>query len=213
MANAYKWSNVQVLVQSALASAKTITAIAVGATATVTSTSHGYSNGDYVLISASGMYQVDGRVFRVSATATNTFVLEGEDTSAFDAFTSGTAKLITFGTTMTTATGLSAAGGEFDFIDTTTIHTNVRSQIPGLASAANYTFDSLWDPADTGLVALKSASDSQAQRAIHIKFAGNQRVLFNGYVGATLLPTGNAQDLVKTSVTLTMFGKPTIYAT
>lgn len=213
MANAYKWSNVQVLVQSSLDAAKTLTAIAVNATATVSSTSHGYANGDYVLLTVAGMYQVNGRVFRVSASATNTFVLEGEDTSSFDAFTSGTAQKITFGTAMTTATGLTAAGGEFDFIDTTTIHVNVRSQIPGLASAANYTFDSLWDPADLGLIALKSASDSQAQRCVQIKFAGNQRVLFNGYVGATLLPTGNAQDLVKTSVTLTMFGRPTIYAT
>lgn len=215
MANAYKWSNVSVTIQSSLGADNTITGISKASTGVVTYSGTDPVNGDYVLLTVSGMYQVDGRVFRVANVngAGNTFELEGENTTAFDTFSSGKLNVISFGTTMTTATGLSAAGGEFDFIDTTTIHTNVRSQIPGLASAANYTFDSLWDPADLGLVALKAASDSQAQRAVQIKFAGNQRVLFNGYVGATLLPTGNAQDLVKTSVTLTMFGRPTIYAT
>jgi hypothetical protein len=213
MANVVKWSNVAVGVQSVLGANKTITAISKATTGVVSSTAHGYVNGDYVLITANGMYQVDGRVFRVSGSVANSFNLEGEDTTLYDTFTSGVANLITFGTSMTTATGLTAAGGDFDFIDTTTIHENVRKQIPGLASAATYTFENIWDPADAGLLALKVASDNQAQRAIRFTFAGGQKVLFNGYVGATLLPTGNAQDKVSTSVAMTMFGRPTIYAT
>jgi hypothetical protein len=35
--------------------------------------------------------------------------------------------------------------------------------------------------------------------------------VFNGYVGATLLPAGNAQDKVITQSVVTMFGRPTIY--
>jgi hypothetical protein len=213
MANVVKWSNVAVGVQSTLGANKTITGITKANPGVVSSTAHGYVNGDYVLITANGMYQVDGRVFRVAGSVTNAFNLEGEDTTLYDTFTSGVANLITFGTSMTTATGLTAAGGDFDFIDTTTIHENVRKQIPGLASAATYTFENIWDPADAGLLALKLASDNQAQRAIRFTFAGGQKVLFNGYVGATLLPTGNAQDKVSTSVAMTMFGRPTIYAT
>lgn len=208
-----KWANVQVAIQSALAAAKTITAITKASPAVVSSTAHGYVNGDYVLIAAQGMFQVDSRVFRVSATAANTFALEGEDSTLFDTFTSGTAQLITYGTTMTTATGLTAAGGEFDFIDITTIHDNIRKQIPGLASAASYTFECLWDPTDAALLALKLASDNQVTRAVRFTFSGAQKVLFNGYVGATLLPTGSAQDKVITSVAITMFGKPTLYST
>lgn len=48
--------------QSAIAAAATISTVAVGATATVTtSAAHGYANGDYVLITANGMRQIDGR--------------------------------------------------------------------------------------------------------------------------------------------------------
>ena len=104
MATVKKWSNVAIAMQSALGAAKTITGITVGATATVTSTAHGLSNGAYVLLTVQGMRQVDGRIFRVSSSTTNNFVLEGEDTTAYDAFSSGAAQLITFGTSITTAT-------------------------------------------------------------------------------------------------------------
>jgi len=207
-----KWSNVAVAVQSAIASAKTITAITKASEGVVTAASHGYSNGDYVLLAIQGMYQLDGVVARVSGVTTDTFELEGLDTTLFETFTSGTAQEITFGTSLTTATTVNASGGDFDFIDVTTIHDNVKKQIPGLPSPGTFTMDLMWDLADAGLIALKAASDNQAQRAVRFTFANGQKVVFNGYVGASGLPTGGAQDVVKTSVVITMFGKPQVYA-
>ncbi len=213
MATVRKWSNVAIAMQSALAAAKTLTAITIGSTATVTSTAHGYVNGDLVLISAQGMRQVDGRIFRVASSTANNFVLEGEDTSDYDAFSSGTAQLITFGTSITTATTVNGSGGDFDFIDTTTIHGNAKTQIPGLANPATYSFENIWDVSDAGLKAMKTASDAQAQRCFKFTFGvGGQVMLFNGYVGASLLPGGSAQDKVTTQTTVTMFGSPTYYA-
>lgn len=213
MATVKKWSNVAIAMQSALASAKTITGITVGATATVTSNAHGYANGDYVLLTVQGMRQVDGRIFRVSAQTANTFVLEGEDTSAFDAFTSGTCQAITFGTSITTATSVSGSGGDFGFIDTTTIHDNAKTQIPELPNAASYSMDNIWDISDAGLRAMKVASDAQAKRCFKFTFgSGGQIMLFNGYVGASLLPGGQAQGMVTTGTVITMHGSPTYYA-
>lgn len=212
MTTVVKWSGVQVAIQSALAAADTISAITKANPGVVTATAHGLNNGDYVKLTVQGMYQVDSRIFRVANKTTDTFELEGENTTAYDTFSSGTAEAITFGTTMSTASGLQASGGDFDFIDVTTIHDNVKKQVPGTAAAGVYTFENLWDPSDTALVALKAASDNQAQRSIRITFAGGQKVLFNSYVGCTLLPTGNAQDKVVTQATLTMFGRPTVYA-
>lgn len=210
-----KWSNVQVHIQSTLGTANAITAIS-AANPAVASTATTPATGSFVLIVAAGMYQVDQRVFKVGTVVANvSFQLAGEDTTAYDAFTSGTWQLITFGTSLATATALTATGGEFDFIDTTTIHVNVKTQVPGLASPASYSFTNLWDVTDAGLIACKLASDNQAQRAIRFGFAAGAgpKVVFNGYIGATLLPVGNAQDKVETNVTITMFGKPTIYAT
>lgn len=212
MTDVVKWSNVQVAIQSALATADTITAVSKANPGVASATAHGMADGTFVKLAAEGMHQIDGRVFRIDAAAADAFTLEGEDTTLYDTFTEGTAQAITFGINMSTATGLTASGGDFDFIDVTTIHDNVRKQVPGIASAATYSFENLWDPSDPALIALKVASDNQAQRAIKFTFAGGQIVTFNGYVGCTLLPTGTAQDKVITQVVITMFGRPTIYA-
>lgn len=212
MATAKKWSNVAVAMQSALASTVTITGISKASEGVVTATNT-FSAGDYVVLSVQGMRQVDDRVFRVKSPTGSNFVLEGEDTTAFDTFSSGTCQKITFGTSITTATTLSSSGGEFDFIDTTTIHVAQRSQMPGLPSAASYSFDNIWDISDSGLKAMKSASDAQAKRSFLFTFGtGGQIMVFNGYVGASLLPGGSAQQLVTTKTTITMNGTPTYYA-
>lgn len=208
------WKAVAVAMQSAIAAAATISTVAVGATATVTtSAAHGYANGDYVLITANGMRQIDGRVFRVSASASTTFVLEGENTTGYDAFTGGTVQKITFGTSIGTMLTVNAAGGEFDFIDTTTIHATGRTQIPGLPSASVYNFDNIWDVTDAGLVAMKNATDLQVKRCFKFTFGiGGPIMVFNGYPACSLLPGGSAQDKVTTPSSITMDGTPTYYA-
>jgi hypothetical protein len=218
MANVRKWSGVAVAMQSALGTDKTITSIAKGATATVTAT-HDFVAGDYVVFDVLGMNEINGRVFRVlSVSTTVSFVIEGTggaslNTTDFGTFTSGKVNKITFGTSITTATSMSASGGDFDFIDTTTIHDLVKTQVPGSANPLSYQFDNVWDAADAGQIAMKAASDAAAQRAFRFTFGvGGPVMVFNGYVGFTGAPTGSAQDKVVSPATITAFGAPTYYA-
>lgn len=212
------WSNVSVSMESALGSDKTITAIN-NATATITAT-HDFSAGDYVKITGVvGTIELNDRVFRVlSVNTTVSFVLEGPDGSALDMsnfgsyVSGGTVRKITYGLSLGTARGLSASGGDFSFIDTTTIHDKVATQIPGLASPISYSFENIWDITDAALIAMKAASDSKAQKAFKFKFADGAIMVFNGYVGATLVPGGSAQDLVTTQTAVTLFGTPSYYA-
>jgi hypothetical protein len=177
------------------------------------STSHGYSNGDFVLLTVSGMFQVNGRVFRVASVATDTFALEGENTTNYDTFASGTAQKITFGTTVSTVTNLSASGGDLTFIDTTVIHSNVRTEIPGPSNPISYSIDNIWDVSDAGLIAMKAAYDEGTTRAFRFTFGtGGQIMVFNGYVGASLAPTGSAQSLVTTPAVISVYGTPSYYA-
>lgn len=213
MATVRKWANVAVAMQSALAAAKTITAITKANPAVISSTSHGYANGNYVLLSIQGMYQMDNKVVRVANQTANTFEAEGVDSTLFDTFSTGSAYLITFGTTLSSATSMAATGGDFDFIDTTTIHQNVKTQIPGLANPLNYTFDNLWDITDAAQLAMKAATDAQSTRCFRFTFGtGGPIMLFSGYVGYTGAPTGNAQDKVTASAVITAFGTPTYYS-
>lgn len=219
MATVRKWANVAVAMESAAAATKTITGITKAAPGVITATAHGYSNGDFVLLDISGMYQLDGKVVRVCNVATDTFQAEGPsggtgiDTTTYDTFSSGTASKLTFGTSITTATSMAGTGGDFDFIDVTTIHTNVKAQIPGLSNPITYTFDNLWDISDAGQIAMKSATDAQSQKAFKFTFGtGGPIMVFSGYVGFTGAPGGNAQDKVTSSAVITAFGTPTYYS-
>lgn len=214
MTTAAKWSNVGVAIQSALSAPQTIDSISKAATGVVTYQGADPVNGDYVLLSVQGMHQVDARVFRVANVNAggNTFEIEGENTAGYDTFSSGTLQVITFGTTLATATALTASGGDFSFVDITTIHDAIKKQIPGLAEPAVYTFENIWDVSDAGLQALKAAADNQAQRAVRFSFATGAKVLFTGYIGCTLLPVGSAPDVVKTPSVITMVGRPTVYS-
>jgi hypothetical protein len=218
MATVRKMSNVAVSMQSALATAVTITAISKAAPGVVTATNT-YANGDYVLLSVSGMYQLNNKVFRVCNVSGTNFQLEdvsggtGIDTTAYDTFSSGTAKKITFGTSITSASSMTASGGDFDFIDTTTIHVNQKSQIPGAANPIAFAMDHLWDITDAGQIAMKSASDTQSQLAFKMVFGtGGPIMVFSGYVGYTGSPQGNAQDKLTSKATITAFGTPTYYS-
>jgi hypothetical protein len=101
----------------------------------------------------------------------------------------------------------------FDFLDTTTIHDNARSQVPGLPAAATFSMDHIWDTANAGQIAMKTASDAQAKRAFKFTFGtGGQIMVFAGYVGFDGRPGGSAQQIVTTTSAITMQGTPTYYA-
>lgn len=213
MATARKWSNVAVAMQSALGAAVTATAISKASEGVVTATNT-FTAGDFVVaVNIQGMRQIDDRVFRVKSPSGTAFTLDGEDTTLFDGFTSGTFQKITFGTSITTATSIDPSGGEFGFIDTTTIHVAQKSQIPDLPGAMSYGMNQMWDVSDSGLKAMKSASDAQAKRAFMFTFGvGGQIMVFNGYVGYTGAPGGASQQLVTSKSVITCNGTPTYYA-
>ncbi|MCP5011319.1 MAG: hypothetical protein GY942_15170, partial [Aestuariibacter sp.] len=161
MATVSLWSDVAVAMQSALATAITITGVTNASPGVVSHAGADPSDGDYVKITATGMSEIDGRVFRVDNQASGTFELEGEDTTEFGTFSSGSFEVVTLNTTISTVTDLASSGGDFGFEPTTTIHQNVATQVPTVANAATYTFTNLWDVSDAGLAAMKTASDSK----------------------------------------------------
>ena len=213
MATPIVWKNVAVAMQSALAASVAISAITKASPGAVTSVAHGFADGDILLLTIVGMHQLDQKVVRVDNKTNDTFELEGVDTTLFDTFTSGGAEKVTLGNSITSATSISVSGGEFDFIDTTTIHASSKSQIPGLPSAISFAMDHIWDSTDAGQIAMKAASDNQGKRVFKFTFGtGGKVIYFAGYVGFVGLPGGSAQNLVTSGAVITMNGTPTYYA-
>lgn len=217
MATVNKWSGVAVAMQSALGANKTITAVANGATATVTAT-HDFSVGDYVSFDVQGMTELNDKVYRVESVSTTvSFVIEDTDGNSVDTtnwgtFTSGTCNKITYGTSISTITDLNSSGGDSTGIDTTTVHDLERSEIPGARNAISYSFNSIWDPTDAGLVALKNAADAGLKYAFKFTFQTGVITVFRGYVDYSGAPTGSAQDKVVSPGVIKIAKSPTYYA-
>lgn len=212
MANAKKWSNVAISMESARGAAQTITGITKANPGVVTTSGTAPTNGQIVYMQVDGMSQINGAPFRVSGVSGLTFRLEsasgGEiDTSSYDDFTSGSFYVVTLGTSITTATTVTPSGGDFEQIDKTTIHDTQRKTMPGLPSAASYSMDHIWDIADPGLQALNAAYKSNASKVISFTWGtGGQKMLFAGQVGAHLMPGGQSQGLVTTNTVFTLDG-------
>jgi hypothetical protein len=199
------WSGVQVAVQSSLATALPISAITKASPAVATYTGTDPTAGDYLYLSdIQGMYQLNERVVRAGTvnTGSDTVQLEGVDSTLYSTFTSGDLQVVTFGTTLSLITDITVSGGDFEDIDITTIHDLVRVVQPGVASNLSFAMTAQWDPSSTALQALKTASDSKARRAFKFTFADGAIFVTTGYIGCSLVPTGSAQQLVTTPISI-----------
>lgn len=215
MPNLSKWVKVQMKIGT-LGTAVPISAITKAAPPVVSYTGTDPVNGDYLaLTSIQGMYQVADRVFRAANVngAGNTLELEGQDSTAYDTFTSGNFQPITFSNNLQTIIDPGASGGEFSFLDITTVHDAVQRQAPNIASPIVMNMQSQWDPSDTALAAVLTASEAQTLRALQIIFANAYKVVMLGYLGATLIPTGSQGQLVTTPLVFTAAGRNTNYTT
>lgn len=148
-------------VASIIAAAKTTTIVSNASEAVVTSAAHGYSNGDIVIM-YSGWGRLNKRAFRVKTVATDTFVLEGADTSSTTYFPVGTGvgtvqKITTF-TQITTVMSPSSSGGDPKTVSYKFIESEIEYQINDGFTATSYSLemdaDSIGTAGYTALVAL-----------------------------------------------------------
>lgn len=159
-------------VASAFAAAKTVSAVSNAAEALVTATAHGYSAGDIVEIT-SGWGRLNRRAFRIKTILTDSFVLEGADTTNTTFFPSGTGvgsvrKVSTF-TQITTVMSPSSSGGEPKTVTYKFIESDVEYSINDGFSATSYTMNLDADSiGSAGYTALKTLTDVQTDTILKI---------------------------------------------
>lgn len=209
------WTNVGVDVQTALATAITITNISKAATGVVTySGAIDPANGDYIALTANGMSEAGDRVFRIANVngAANTFELEGEDTTDYQTFVNGSFQVITFGASLTIAQNITVSGGDTEFADVTTIHDLVRKRVPTIVSPMSLAMDNIFDLTDPGFIELNKAHKAKTKRAIRLRFGTGAKMVLTGYASAAGVPTGQAQGVVQMKMAIEAQNLPTVYA-
>lgn len=206
------WTGVQVHAQTALATAVTVQSISKASPGVVGATGHGYSNGDYIVLSAAGMIEVNDRVFRVAAVTTDTFELEGEDTTDYATFTSGSAQEVTFGVAAATLQDVNVSGGEANFTDVNTIHDRQQRRVPTTTTPISITHTSLFSAEDAFLLEMRKASRTLTKRAVRYTFPNGSVAACNAYASASGAPTGSSGQAVQTPLALEAQGAMTVLA-
>lgn len=152
-------------IASAYAASKTVTVVTNASEAVVTSAAHGYTNGDIVEIT-SGWGRLNLRNFRIKSVATDTFVLEGADTTSTTLFPAGSGigsvrKVSTF-TQITGVMNPQSSGGDPKTVTYKFVESDVEYSINDGFSATNYTMELDADSiGGAGYTALKALTDVQ----------------------------------------------------
>lgn len=159
-------------VASTIASAKTVSSVTNATEAVVTSTAHGYSNGD-VVIMFSGWGRLNKRAFRIKSVTTDTFVLEGCDTSSTTFFSAGsgigTVQKISTWTQVTTVMNPKTNGGDPKKVTYKFIESDVEYSINDGFAATDYEIELDADSiGGAGYTALKSLTDLQTDTVLRI---------------------------------------------
>lgn len=157
-------------IATTIAAAKTTTVVTNASEAVVTSAAHGYSNGD-VLIVGSGWGRLHNRAFRIKSVTTDSFVLEGADTSNATLFSPGTGignvRKVTAFTQITTVMAPSSSGGEPKTVNYKFLEDENELQLNDGFSPVQRTFNLDADSIGTaGYTALKTFTDSGADTIV-----------------------------------------------
>ncbi len=152
-------------VASTIASPKTTTVVSNASEASVTSVAHGYSAGDYVLVT-SGWGRLNKRAFRIKTVATDTFVLEGADTSNTTFFPAGqgvgTVAKVSAWSQITTVMNPNTSGGDPKKVTYKFVESDVEYSINDGFTATDYTLELDADSiGGAGYTALKTLTDVQ----------------------------------------------------
>lgn len=142
----------------------TVTAVTNANPAVCTATAHGLSNGDIIEFT-SGWGRANKRVFRVSGTATNTFNLEGFDTSSTSFFPAGTGigtvREVTAWTQLSKVMNPATQGGDPKTVTYKFVESDVEYSINDGFTAVSYTLEFDDDDTTSGYTAMRTLTDAQ----------------------------------------------------
>lgn len=195
--------------------AKTVSAITNANPGVATSTAHGFSNGDIVTM-VSGWSNLNNRIERVSGSLTNSFNLEGLDTSSTTLYPAGsgtgTATAITAWQQISQIMSFETSGGDQQFTTFSFLEQNFETQIPTVFSAQSIKIGIADDPTLAGYIALKAAADARAVRALRLQLPDGSVLYYQGYVSFNETPTVTKGQVMQVTATFSLQSRPTRYA-
>jgi hypothetical protein len=176
-------------ISGSLEAAKTVSGITSANPGVATATAHGYANGDILVLSNPS--RLDMAVVRAANIATNTFELEGVDTTSTTLYPSGfgVGSVQRAGTASTGFTSLSqtvevaGSGGEQQFAQWAYIEDGRQRQRPTFKNARSLTLTMHYDPALAWHAALLDADQKGEVRVLRVTLPNGSKLFYSVYVG------------------------------
>lgn len=169
MANV-KGRSITVEIAATYATAEVVTAVTKASPGVATSTSHGLANDTVGYWSGvTGMAQLEGQATRVKNTATNTFDLQGLDTTNYATFTAGNFIPVATWSTLSEATGYDIGGGAAEKLDVTRLIDITKQEEQGLLPVSNVTVNVIaQDVPSAAMQLLEAAVQNQGSVVVRI---------------------------------------------
>lgn len=209
-------TNVTLALQSTLGSASAAaTVLTLANPGVMTITAHGFSNGDYLVItSIDGTVELDGQAVRIANKTNDTFELESLDTSSMSALvaSSTTVQKVTAFTTLSNSTNLTMPDGNPAKLDATRLGSKKKEYLFGLPDAPDGQITTLYDPSITAVTKIKTATIANTCLVMRITWSDGKKTLWNAYVSGGQGFTASQNQVVTANVAFTPRGQLIEYA-
>lgn len=195
-------------------SPKTVTAITNANNAVASSASHGILTGAPVLVS-SGWQKINDRVFKAGTVAAGTLELAGANTTNTTSYPAGsgigTVTEITAWTQITQILEFSTQGGDQQFANYSFLEEDFERQVPSMVSAQSIQLGIADDPTLAGYIALQTAAEARAVRAIRLSLPNGSTLFYNGFVSFNPTPTMSKGALMQVRANISLTSRPVRY--
>lgn len=180
-----KGRGVRVEIAATYSADKTVTAVTQASPGVATSATHGMANDTVGYFhTVGGMAQLEKQACRVKNQATNTFELQGLDTTGYSAFTSGSFKPVATWSTLSESTSYSIGGGASEKLDVTTLLDIVRKEELGLLPVQSVTMNVIaQDTPSAAMQLLESAVQTQGLVVVRITLPNGAVRIFTAEPG------------------------------
>lgn len=202
-------------IASGYGSPVTLSAITNANPGVVTAAAHGFSDGDIIEVT-SGWARLTEKAVRVDNGTTNTFDLEGVDTTSTTIYPNGggagTAREVTGWTQLAQVLTTSSEGGEQQFATYQFLESDQEKRIPTSKSAGGLTIGIADDPTLPGYILASAANDDRVPRIVRIQLANGGSIYYNAYITLNKTPSLTVNEVMACQVTLSFLAEPTRYA-
>ncbi len=181
---------------AALSSAFTFSGISNANPGVSTATAHGFTDGDILVLNNPG--RLDLRVVRVAGSATNTFNLEGINTTSTTLYPSGfgvgsAQEAATF-TSMSQTVNTASSGGEQQFATWAYLEDGRQRQRPTFKNARGLELTMHYDPDLAWHEALLTADQESSVRVLRATLPNSAKLYWSVYVGYDGQPNFNINE-------------------